>query len=87
MFVAYLLLDVLVSNQDRHHENWGIINDDTRTYLAPTFDHAASLGRNECDSVRLKRIASKDAKYRVEAYVVRARSAFYGSPDSTKPHG
>ena len=25
LFVGYLMLDALISNQDRHHENWGVL--------------------------------------------------------------
>src|SRR5690606_28493487 len=48
-FVGYLMLDALIGNTDRHHENWGVVS--TRTSaghalaLAPSYDHASSLGR------------------------------------------
>jgi hypothetical protein len=46
-FIGYLLLDALVGNTDRHHENWGVIRlPEGTVHLAPTFDHASSLGRN-----------------------------------------
>jgi hypothetical protein len=53
VFVGYLMLDAWVANQDRHHENWGFIVTPERTiHLAPTFDHASSLGWNETDATR-----------------------------------
>lgn len=45
------MLDALVANLDRHHENWGIVVDPSGllpTELAPTFDHASSLGDEGC---------------------------------------
>lgn len=85
-FVGYLMLDALVSNQDRHHENWGLVaGQDCGITLAPTFDHAASLGRNEPDEARLDRLRTKDKGRSVEAYVNRARSALYKSSKSAKP--
>jgi len=85
-FVGYLMLDALVSNQDRHHENWGLVaGQDCGITLAPTFDHAASLGRNESDETRLDRLKTKDKGRSVEAYVERARSALYKSSKSVKP--
>lgn len=46
---GYLVLDALICNVDRHHENWGILRkitpDGWRGKLAPSFDHASSLGR------------------------------------------
>jgi len=57
IFVGYLMFDILVSNTDRHHENWGVVIDYSERYsptytLAPSFDHASSLGRNESDEAR-----------------------------------
>lgn len=46
---GYLVLDALIGNVDRHHENWGVLrkrtNGEWLDRLAPTFDHASSLGR------------------------------------------
>lgn len=78
MFIGYLMLDALVSNQDRHDENWGLIlSPDNRLTLAPTFDHASSLGRNEQDAERSERLKTRDKGRIVERYVERARSALY----------
>lgn len=77
VFAGYLLLDALVANQDRHHENWGLIA--TQEYgfvLAPTFDHASSLGRNETDEKRTARLNTKDEGYSVKKYVEKAQSGF-----------
>lgn len=83
-FVGYIVLDTLIGNTDRHHENWGIITasgsnagDQPQYFLAPTFDHASSLGRSETDEKRLFRLRTADERATVEAYAARARSAFY----------
>ncbi len=84
--VGYLMLDALVSNQDRHHENWGLIN--SLRYgvcLAPTFDHASSLGRNETDRTRTERLESKDYGRSVEYYCRRAQSGLYKFVNNKKP--
>ena len=49
---GYVILDALILNTDRHHENWALIRIiDARGVvahtIAPTFDHASSLARNE----------------------------------------
>lgn len=78
VFLGYLMLDSLVGNQDRHDENWGLILlPDGRITLAPTFDHASSLGRNEGDKKRIERLTTNDHGRSVERYVERARSALY----------
>ncbi len=85
VFVGYLLLDALVGNQDRHHENWGLIISMGRGLtLAPTFDHASSLGRNETDENRIERLTTKDKGHSMEAYVARARSGLYETHTSTR---
>jgi hypothetical protein len=85
VFVGYLLLDALIGNQDRHHENWGLLKVPGRGLtLAPTFDHASSLGRNEQDKARAERLATTDRGRSVAAYVQRARSGLYKTKTSKK---
>lgn len=79
-FLGYLLLDALIVNTDRHHQNWGLVVEleDGRRWLAPTFDHASSFGRELTDAERTRRLSTNDKRGDVEAYLARARSAFYG---------
>ncbi|MBD3676056.1 MAG: hypothetical protein HUJ26_21310 [Planctomycetaceae bacterium] len=63
-FLGYLMLDALITNTDRHHQNWGITISSSETVghdteIAPTFDHASSLGRELTDRRR-------DDKYQAE---------------------
>ena len=87
VFTGYLMLDALIANTDRHHENWGLIGvpQAKKVYLAPTFDHASSLGRNVTDDERWERLTTKDAGRSMSSYVNRARSAFYLDQDARKP--
>jgi hypothetical protein len=77
VFVGYVMLDAWVANQDRHHQNWGAILDNGALYLAPTYDHGASLARNLTDEERKVRLLTRDKKQSVEHFVARARSGFY----------
>lgn len=45
--------------------------------MAPTFDHASSLGRNESDERRIERLHTKDEGFNVQAYVKRAKTPIY----------
>ena len=76
-FVGYLLLDAWIGNTDRHHENWAFISLGKKIYLAPTYDHASCLGRNEPDEKRKQRLITKDAGFSVQAYVEKCNSALY----------
>ncbi len=85
LFVGYLMLDTLVGNTDRHHENWGIVVLPDRTvHLAPTFDHASSLGCHLLYEKRSQRLRTADRNYDVAAFAAKARSALYG--DETEAH-
>lgn len=86
--VGYLMLDCLIGNQDRHDENWGLMvhpGAALRVALAPTYDHASSLGRNETDERRRSSLVTKDRGAGVAAYCARARSAFYDHSSASKP--
>ena len=78
---AYLVLDALIGNTDRHHENWGIlrkrVGKSWRGVIAPSFDHASSLGRELLDERRSKLLAEN----RVGDYAERGRGAIYWSED------
>lgn len=86
LFVGYLMLDALIGNTDRHHENWALVSKPGRVVkLAPTYDHASSLGRNESDGARQDRLHTRDRNRSVAAYAEKARSAFFKSPSDTRP--
>ena len=85
VFAGYVLLDAWIGNTDRHHENWGLVlSADQTVPLAPTYDHASSLGRNESDISRRERLTTRDQGRSVTRYVERTTSSFFGA-DSTKP--
>jgi hypothetical protein len=84
-FVGYLLLDALIGNGDRHHENWAVIHAAARRRLAPSYDHASSLGRELRDEVRAIRLDGADQGRTVDRYAARAASAFYAGSAEGKP--
>lgn len=87
VFVGYLLLDALIGNTDRPHENWGILTTPAgprRAHLAPTFDHASSLGRELTDEGRIRKYA-REGRYRVDEYLRKARSALFETMASKQP--
>ena len=64
LFAEYLVLDAVIGNTDRHHENWGFQlrrrgEKDWDISLAPSFDHASSLGRELRDE-RRDRLMAED---------------------------
>jgi hypothetical protein len=86
----YMVLDALICNTDRHHENWGFLT----TYktndagavtmefsMAPSFDHASSLGR-ELLPERAGEILAANG---VAAYARRGHGGIYWQ--NTDPRG
>jgi HipA-like C-terminal domain len=82
VFASYLVLDALIGNTDRHHMNWGVLDDPgSPRVLAPTFDHASSLAFLLSDEQRNRRLDTTDPRQTVEAYARRGQSSsFEGSP-------
>lgn len=77
-FAGYVVLDALVGNTDRHHENWGLLRRErsgrTDYRLAPSFDHASSLGREMQDPRRMRLMEEGDLESR---YIRRATGGIY----------
>lgn len=83
---SYMVLDALIGNTDRHHENWGLkllLELDPTTAkisVAPSFDHASSLGREFQDSKRAALLAGDQ----VVRYVNRGRGGIYRDPTASR---
>lgn len=87
-FASYLVLDAMIGNTDRHHENWGIlrkqVGDKWQGTLAPTFDHASSLGRELLDEGEGKCRRLILTEKRVGAYAEKAPGAIYWAQSDKK---
>lgn len=72
-FAGLLMLDALIGNTDRHHENWALIlNTDSDEYtLSPSYDHGSSLGRELTDEAR------RDKHKNIAKYVRNGKGAIY----------
>lgn len=80
-FAGYLLVDAVAGNTDRHQENWAVIeNSKGERRLAPSFDHASSLGFLLDDGARSEMLATADRNQTPEAWAARARTRFEGHP-------
>ena len=82
-FADYLILDAIIGNTDRHHENWGVLldaNEDALLGLAPSFDHASSLGREHSDERRIRHLAEGT----IGNYAAAGRGGVYWSEDDSR---
>lgn len=81
VLAGYIVLDALIGNTDRHHENWGLkLRADPQSpgfEAAPSFDHASSLGRELLDERRAELLAAN----RVGWYVGKGRGGIFRDPD------
>jgi hypothetical protein len=84
----YLVFDALIGNVDRHHENWGILRKQVgggwRGRLAPSFDHASSLGRELQDEGGKQNRLRYLNELGVEIYARRARGAVFTDESSRR---
>lgn len=63
-FAGYLIFDALIGNTDRHSENWAIeITPRGSMHLAPSYDHATSLGVTT-RGPRLEKVLSSESNTR-----------------------
>jgi hypothetical protein len=88
VFVGYLLLDALIGNTDRHHENWGVLLTSAQprvAELAPTYDHASSLGRELTDEVRHRKYRERGARKGPRQYFAGSRSALFSTAGDRSP--
>ena len=83
---SYIVLDAFIGNTDRHHGNWGILetrqlhaacNVGAMSEVAPTFDHASSLGRELTDERRKLVLANG----KMSEYLRNGHGAVYWSRD------
>ena len=87
-FAEYVVLDAIIGNTDRHHENWGIqrrrFGKVWKSRLAPSFDHASSLGRELTDSGGMRSRESILENRRIPSYSRTARGGVYWQSDSQR---
>ncbi len=78
---SYVILDGLIGNTDRHHENWMLKLEyragESRISAAPSFDHASSLGRELLDDDRRTKMDADG----VLNYLQRGRGGVYWTAD------
>lgn len=80
-FAGYLVLDALIGNTDRHIENWGVVRHISgQDRLAPSFDHASSLGFLLDDVQRAEFLEGRDKNRTVQAFAAKARTKFLDRP-------
>ncbi|HPE58850.1 MAG TPA: HipA domain-containing protein [Thiolinea sp.] len=88
LFVAYLMFDCWIGNQDRHDQNWGVVLDYTekvgKGFLAPSFDHASSLACRLAAEEKKMRLTTRDAGYSVEAFARKAKTPFFNHDGSQR---
>jgi hypothetical protein len=76
-FAGYLMFDALIANTDRNHENWAaVLPLRGQPRLAPSFDHATSLGFQEPADRKSEWLADPDAGP-VRRWVERGQSSHF----------
>ena len=86
ILAGFIVLDAIICNTDRHHDNWGLLRGPSEHgkvmhQVAPSFDHASSLGRELGDDKRNAILASKDG---IAKYAMRGRGGIYWDCEDAK---
>ncbi len=82
---GFIVLDAIICNTDRHHDNWGLLHGPfgrgkARHQVAPSFDHASSLGRELGDERRKAMLVSNG----IEKYVMKGRGGIFWEDSDEK---
>jgi hypothetical protein len=82
VFAGYLAFDAIVANTDRHHRNWGVLVEleGEGLELAPSFDHASSLGFQLSEQQRASLLASSAGSPSVASWAARGKAQFGDRP-------
>lgn len=85
VFVGYLAFDALVGNTDRHDQNWAVFEraNVEGLSLAPSYDHASSLGRELSDAKRENRLRAMAPPHDLDSYRLKPVSRFHND-DATR---
>ncbi len=83
---SFALLDALIGNTDRHHDNWTLLyslsDGNLRMRAAPSYDHASSLGRELTDKRRERFLSSKGG---VLSYLKKGRGGVFLTANRRAP--
>lgn len=82
---GFIVLDAIICNTDRHHDNWALLRGPSAHgkavhEIAPSFDHASSLGRELRDERRKLLLAQKQ----VEGYALKGHGGIYWKESDAK---
>lgn len=78
ILAGFIVLDAIICNTDRHHDNWALLrgpgpSGKTIHAVAPSFDHASSLGRELRDERRQRMLTQKS----IEQYALKGHGGIY----------
>ncbi|WP_318617973.1 HipA domain-containing protein [Sporosarcina sp. YIM B06819] len=80
-FMALLVFDALIANNDRHCDNWGVLSGPKEVRLAPIYDNGSSLGFNEVEHKKQKMLTDDRM---LEGFCNRGKPSI-GLPGRKKP--
>lgn len=74
-FIRIMIFDALIGEQDRHEENWGIMEQNGKYFLSPLYDNGDSLLREFQNYNTAKKYY--EGKKDFDAYIYRSKTLIY----------
>ncbi len=85
-FAQIMVFDALIGEQDRHEDNWGILNDNGELRISPLYDNGDSLARDLANEESL--LKYDNGKKDFDVYIRRSKTYFRKEPkDATETAG
>ncbi len=78
-FIQIMVFDALIGEQDRHEDNWGILNDNGTLRISPLYDNGCSLVRDFADENKIAEYES--GRKRFDDYINRSKTLPYKEPE------
>lgn len=81
-FIKIMIFDALIGEQDRHEENWGIIDRKGKYYISPLYDNGDSLLREFKNIKNAKKYY--DGTKSFTSYIKRSKTVIYKEDNTNR---
>lgn len=81
-FIKIIIFDALIGEQDRHEENWGILEKNGKYYVSPLYDNGDSLLKDFKNPIFADLYYSEKRSF--DSYIRKSKTLIYKEDNKTK---